>query len=108
MIILGTHEAAIDLLEKRSANYSDRAPSAMAELYVPPSTSLESFRELSKSLQNSQVGLLLVPGRTGLWSVVEAPQACDAPVLQPKRGQELLCGAEAGGVPLRSSAHRHT
>ena len=34
MIILGSHEAAIDLLEKRSANYSDRAPSPMAELYV--------------------------------------------------------------------------
>ena len=30
MIVLGTHEAAIDLLEKRSANYSDRLASTMA------------------------------------------------------------------------------
>lgn len=32
MIILGTHEAAIDLLDKRAANYSDRKLSSMAEL----------------------------------------------------------------------------
>lgn len=35
MIILGTHEAAVDLLEKRSGNYSDRSSSIMANLYVP-------------------------------------------------------------------------
>ncbi|RPD69160.1 CyP450 monooxygenase [Lentinus tigrinus ALCF2SS1-7] len=32
MIILGSHEAAVDLLEKRSAIYSDRSISTMAEL----------------------------------------------------------------------------
>ena len=32
VIILGTHEAAIDLLDKRAANYSDRKLSSMAEL----------------------------------------------------------------------------
>ena len=32
MIILGTHEAALELLDKRSANYSDRQNSAMREL----------------------------------------------------------------------------
>ena len=32
MIILGSHEAAIDLLEKRSANYSDRSPSPMVDM----------------------------------------------------------------------------
>ena len=32
MIILGSHEAALELLDKRSANYSDRPPSAMREL----------------------------------------------------------------------------
>ena len=35
MIILGSHEVAIDLLEKRSGNYSDRSSSIMANLYVP-------------------------------------------------------------------------
>lgn len=29
MIILGSHEAASELLDKRSANYSDRIPSIM-------------------------------------------------------------------------------
>ncbi len=32
MILLGSHEAATDLLEKRSANYSDRTPSPMVEM----------------------------------------------------------------------------
>ncbi|KAH9937827.1 cytochrome P450 [Epithele typhae] len=32
MIILGSHEAAVDLLEKRSANYSDRSPSPMVQI----------------------------------------------------------------------------
>ncbi|KAI0767230.1 CyP450 monooxygenase [Fomes fomentarius] len=32
MIILGTHEAAVDLLEKRSANYSDRITLIMGDL----------------------------------------------------------------------------
>ncbi|TBU23430.1 cytochrome P450 [Dichomitus squalens] len=32
MIIIGSHEAASELLDKRSANYSDRQPSAMREL----------------------------------------------------------------------------
>ena len=32
MIILGSHEAALELLDKRSANYSDRQSSAMREL----------------------------------------------------------------------------
>ncbi|RPD52912.1 cytochrome P450 [Lentinus tigrinus ALCF2SS1-7] len=32
MIILGTHEAAIELLDKRASNYSDRKFSSMAEL----------------------------------------------------------------------------
>ncbi|KAI1790074.1 cytochrome P450 [Ganoderma leucocontextum] len=32
MIILGSHEAASELLDKRSANYSDRQPSVMREL----------------------------------------------------------------------------
>ncbi|PIL29320.1 cytochrome P450 [Ganoderma sinense ZZ0214-1] len=32
MIILGSHEAALELLDKRTANYSDRQPSAMREL----------------------------------------------------------------------------
>ncbi|TFK85639.1 CyP450 monooxygenase [Polyporus arcularius HHB13444] len=32
MIVLGSHEAAVDLLEKRSANYSDRSISTMAKL----------------------------------------------------------------------------
>lgn len=34
MVILGTHEAAVELLDDRSANYSSRVPSAMALLYV--------------------------------------------------------------------------
>ena len=34
MIVLGTHEASIDLLEKRAANYSDRKFSSMADLSV--------------------------------------------------------------------------
>ena len=34
IIVLGTHEAALDLLEKRSSNYSDRPHLAMVELYV--------------------------------------------------------------------------
>ncbi|KAI0767202.1 CyP450 monooxygenase [Fomes fomentarius] len=32
MVVLGTHEAAVDLLENRSANYSSRVPSVMALL----------------------------------------------------------------------------
>ena len=32
MIILGSHETAVELLEKRSANYSDRSISTMAKL----------------------------------------------------------------------------
>ncbi len=32
MIVLGTHEAAMDLLEKRSANYSDRIFSIMGPM----------------------------------------------------------------------------
>ncbi|KAI0800105.1 cytochrome P450 [Fomes fomentarius] len=32
MIVLGTHEAALDLLEKRSSNYSDRLDSVMVSL----------------------------------------------------------------------------
>ncbi|KAI0772734.1 cytochrome P450 [Trametes elegans] len=32
MVVLGTHQAALDLLEKRSAKYSGREPSAMAQL----------------------------------------------------------------------------
>ena len=32
MIILGTHEDAMELLDKRAANYSDRKFSSMAEL----------------------------------------------------------------------------
>ncbi|KAI0753233.1 cytochrome P450 [Daedaleopsis nitida] len=32
MIILGSHEAAIDLLEKRSANYSDRSHTPMVDI----------------------------------------------------------------------------
>lgn len=32
MIILGSHEAALELLDKRSANYSDRQDSPMREL----------------------------------------------------------------------------
>ncbi|KAH9937862.1 CyP450 monooxygenase [Epithele typhae] len=32
MVVLGTHEAAVDLLEKRSANYSDRPLSPMTEI----------------------------------------------------------------------------
>lgn len=32
MVVLGTHEAALDLLEKRSSNYSDRLFSCMSEL----------------------------------------------------------------------------
>ena len=35
MIILGTHEDAMELLDKRAANYSDRKFSSMAELSVP-------------------------------------------------------------------------
>ncbi len=35
MIILGSHEAAIDLLEKRSANYSSRPHNPMVDMYVP-------------------------------------------------------------------------
>ena len=76
MIILGSHEVAIDLLEKRSANYSDRAPSAMADLYVPLCTHSSRFAGslwASKSLKNSQVRLPLVRCHTGLWTVVEAP-----------------------------------
>lgn len=34
MIVLGTHESAVELLEKRSANYSDRMHSVMAALWV--------------------------------------------------------------------------
>ncbi|KAH9937816.1 cytochrome P450 [Epithele typhae] len=34
MIIVGSHEVAVDLLEKRSSNYSDRAPSAMIDMHV--------------------------------------------------------------------------
>lgn len=32
IIILGSHEAAVDLLEKRSAIYSDRIPFVMTRL----------------------------------------------------------------------------
>ena len=32
MIVLGSHQAAIDLLEKRSSNYSDRLFSCVASL----------------------------------------------------------------------------
>ena len=32
VIVLGSHEAASDLLEKRSSNYSDRAPSPMVDM----------------------------------------------------------------------------
>lgn len=35
MLVLGSMEAATDLLEKRSANYSSKPPSAMADLSVP-------------------------------------------------------------------------
>ena len=31
-MVLNTHEVASDLLDKRSANYSDRVPSVMGEL----------------------------------------------------------------------------
>lgn len=34
MLILGTHDVAFDLLEKRSALYSDRVQSAMVDLCV--------------------------------------------------------------------------
>ena len=34
MIVLGSQEAASDLLEKRSSNYSDRAPSPMVDMYA--------------------------------------------------------------------------
>ena len=34
MIILGTHEAAIELLDRRASNYSNRKFSSMAELSV--------------------------------------------------------------------------
>ena len=34
IIVLNSHEAAIDLLEKRSANYSDRSPSPMVDMCV--------------------------------------------------------------------------
>lgn len=34
MLILGTHDVALDLLEKRSALYSDRIQSIMIDLYV--------------------------------------------------------------------------
>lgn len=34
MLILGSHNIALDLLEKRSALYSDRAQSAMVDLYA--------------------------------------------------------------------------
>ena len=66
MIILGTHEAAIDLLEKRYANYSDRAPSAMVELYVLPSTFVEMRHELTIRLDISAE--LLGRPSTGLWA----------------------------------------
>ena len=35
MIVLGSQEAASELLEKRSSNYSDRAPSPMVDMYAP-------------------------------------------------------------------------
>ncbi len=34
MLVLGTHDIAHDLLEKRSAIYSDRVQSTMIDLYV--------------------------------------------------------------------------
>ena len=34
MIMLGSHKAAHELLDKRSANYSDRPQSVMAKMYV--------------------------------------------------------------------------
>ena len=34
MVLLGSHNAARELLDKRSANYSDRPQSIMAKLYV--------------------------------------------------------------------------
>ena len=34
LIVLGTHQAAIDLLEKRSTIYSDRNLADMADLWV--------------------------------------------------------------------------
>ena len=34
MIVLGTHEAAVDLLEKRSANYSSRHLTLVAQMSV--------------------------------------------------------------------------
>ena len=94
MIILGSHEVAIDLLEKRSANYSDRAPSPMAELYVPPAIALKVFEglpysSLIHSPKISQLGLLLGAPRPGLRSLVETPPARVPPVLQSKCGQDL-------------------
>ena len=38
MIVLGSHEAATELLDKRSAIYSDRPLSPMVELYVSRSS----------------------------------------------------------------------
>ena len=32
MVLLGTHDAAMDLMEKRSYKYSDRPPSIMSSL----------------------------------------------------------------------------
>ena len=34
MVVLGSHKAARELLEKRSSNYSDRPQSIMAKLYI--------------------------------------------------------------------------
>ena len=50
MIVLGSHEAAIDLLEKRSANYSDRTPSPMIEMYA------RNLRSTHLSLMRSRAG----------------------------------------------------
>ena len=36
IIVLGSHEAAVDLLEKRSANYSDRPTFVLGEMYAEP------------------------------------------------------------------------
>ena len=48
MIVLGTHETAVELLEKRSSIYSDRSMTSTAELYVCSPMAFASTSLLSR------------------------------------------------------------
>ena len=59
MIVLGSHEAALDLLEKRSSNYSDRTPSPMVDMYVVLSASHPETGVLTPAMRGSIARVLV-------------------------------------------------